>query len=64
MAATINLSSSRQASMDAYAKANGTTSTALIQKWAEGEADALAENDVNSWWNSKTLAEKEAIKAA
>ncbi len=61
---TISLSQSRQDALDAYATANGTTFQVLAQARAEEEADAIAANDVNSWWNSKTLAEKEALKAA
>ena len=64
MALKVTLTDKRQAVLDAYAAANGTTTDKMMQERLDQEADRIAENEANSWWNSKTLDEKEALANA
>jgi len=59
---TITLEGARAAAVDSEAEKEGLTVAQVAQAAADQQADILRNDQVNAWWNSKTLEQKEAIK--
>jgi hypothetical protein len=58
---TITPTAERQAAVQSYAEAQGTTEAALSQAQYDETADRLIENTYNSWWNGLTIAAKKGL---
>lgn len=61
---TVTLDTARYAAVTAEATAQGVTESDIAQASADSQADILLADQLNAWWNGKTLVEKQAIKDA
>ena len=62
-APVVTLSTEQRTALETEAK-EGETVDHVLQATVDEQTAILRADQANAWWNSKTLAEKEAIKAA